>query len=308
MLTLAKRRLAVLGGTLDSDHELSKFHGNGLVWTKIFRDVDDDEFEKFLDRTSVAYLVRPGLSWRDDFYNTPYQFGEAHFPEPTGINVNMMPFRLGDLFFDGGKNVPDFLKGYVKLVRQCPVPVHTPNGWWRVVYLSVHESFVERGQSQRRHGLHIERPGSKTGTCRVVPFSKEYASEYRDIAWGLGYADRNGHPVDGIFMASTVSDSCAVYPCLIERPGEVTDAHGSIEHMRRALERAGVQPAKLKANQLCWITDRTPHESLPLETGQYRQWFRLVVGPISTWFSKHCTPNPLGVQPDAPISDEDKFA
>jgi hypothetical protein len=62
--------------------------------------------------------------------------------------------------------------------------------------------------------------------------------------------------------------------------------------------------------------DRTPHESLPVKapendpmaTHAYRQFFRLVVGSISVWYSKHNTPNPLGMLPDAPISNEDKFA
>lgn len=32
----------------------------------------------------------------------------------------------------------------------------------------------------------------------------------------------------------------------------------------------------MKKNKLYWITDRTPHESLPMESQTYRQFFRLV--------------------------------
>lgn len=47
-----------------------------------------------------------------------------------------------------------------------------------------------------------------------------------------------------------------------------------------------------QAGQLCWLTDTTPHESLPLHPPAndqnakrvYRQFFRLVVGPVSTWW------------------------
>ena len=168
--------------------------------------------------------------------------------------------------------------------------------------VSVHESLVPVGQSQRRPGLHIVRPICVNS--RIIP----YAINPYDTAYGSKY-----HPVDGIFIASTVDDSCALYPALIDKPEEVTDAHGSIEHMRPYLLRSGVLPVKLKANSMAWITDRTPHESLPLyspdgKDAVYRQWFRLVVGAISTWYAKDNTPNPLGVQPDAVISHEDRFA
>jgi hypothetical protein len=149
---------------------------------------------------------------------------------------------------------------------------------------------------------------------RIIPYDTDWGSEYSNACWGQGcYGDPDGHPVDGIFIASTVDDSCALYPALIDKPEEVTDAHGSIEHMRPYLLRSGVLPVKLKANSMAWITDRTPHESLPLYSPEgkdavYRQWFRLVVGPISTWYAKDNTPNPLGVQPDAVISHEDRFA
>jgi hypothetical protein len=45
------------------------------------------------------------------------------------------------------------------------------------------------------------------------------------------------------------------------------------------------------------MTDKTPHESLPLQNNANRQYFRLVVGTITTWFADHCTANPLGVLP-----------
>lgn len=63
----------------------------------------------------------------------------------------------------------------------------------------------------------------------------------------------------------------------------------------------------VKANEMVWMTDRTPHESLPVKQTCYRQFFRLVVGKVGGWFPKHNTPNPLGVQPDCPIFDVDKF-
>ena len=50
------------------------------------------------------------------------------------------------------------------------------------------------------------------------------------------------------------------------------------------------------------ILSRTPHESLPLETSGYRQFFRLVTSQVSLWYRDHSTPNPLGVEPDPQIT------
>ena len=50
------------------------------------------------------------------------------------------------------------------------------------------------------------------------------------------------------------------------------------------------------------MTDRTPHESLPLKTGTYRQFFRLVTSRVGLWFADHSTPNPFGIVPDPKIT------
>ena len=70
----------------------------------------------------------------------------------------------------------------------------------------------------------------------------------------------------------------------------------------------------LEAGELIWMTDRTPHESLPIpaaaaSAGTRRQYFRLVVGQVSAWFADHSTPNPLGTvpPPEVRIVHGDKF-
>lgn len=65
--------------------------------------------------------------------------------------------------------------------------------------------------------------------------------------------------------------------------------HGDIKHLARLLG-SGVE---LEANTLCWMTDSTPHESLPLRKGTHRSFFRLVTSQVSVWFADHSTPNPL---------------
>ena len=48
---------------------------------------------------------------------------------------------------------------------------------------------------------------------------------------------------------------------------------------------------------MVWITDCTPHESLPLKAETSRQYFRLVTSEVSVWYADHSTPNPLGIKP-----------
>ena len=51
--------------------------------------------------------------------------------------------------------------------------------------------------------------------------------------------------------------------------------------------------------ELYWMTDRTPHESMPVLGPVARVVARQ--GRISVWYSQHNTPNPTGVLPDAPV-------
>merc|ERR1712167_487228 len=104
----------------------------------------------------------------------------------------------------------------------------------------------------------------------------------------------------GIFMASNLSDTTQVYNVLV--PEELVGKGGDIEHLRSTLEEVLPHPArrrttirngrnrdtddqefpigpadlndgymkqvswpiKLRANELFWMTDHTPHESLPI--------------------------------------------
>ena len=118
-------------------------------------------------------------------------------------------------------------------------------------------------------------------------------------------------------MASNVADSISVYDaqiCLTQyplptsqsydfppgvadndqkyEPGTVVtnvNAHGDIEHLRETL--AG-RETHLLPDAIYWMTDRTPHESLPLQAGTLRQYFRLVTSKVSLWYAEHSTANP----------------
>lgn len=231
---------------------------------------------------------------------------EVQFPAPTGININMMPFRIDD----PARSVPASCEAYLPFIYHCRygnAAWHTGDPSSRIWYLTIQEDEVPVGSHQRRAGLHIERP--RGGGGEMVFCDRDHPW-YPSIMWGLGswHVDLDV-PYEGIYVASTVSGTCRVWPKRIVDPERTTDHHGGIEHLRQHLGEGTL----LRANEVCWMTDATPHEHLPVPpqasgaTHVHRQFFRLVAGPIGVWYSKHNTPNPLGVLPDAPISDEDKF-
>ena len=69
-----------------------------------------------------------------------------------------------------------------------------------------------------------------------------------------------------IYMTSSVSDSCRVWDVRIKEPGTAIGYLGDLKHFREVLEskysKASFCP---KTGQILWITDTTPHESLPSE-------------------------------------------
>lgn len=304
---LAEVRHTFLRGTMQDDNPISLLRGNRYVLEDIFQMVEQPQYDEYLkyhiDRVSLSFATWPR---EKQLGITPH----IMFPSPTDLNINMMPIHLGHGLF---RSLPSSCIQYAQFIwRHCLTPnwVFDDQGnmTTNIGYLTIQEGLVPVGTSHRRSGLHIERPGFIRYNGIWHPKDTQ---RYQEIAWGLGAWREDGLPENGIFMASTVDESCAVWPVLIDNPSDVSDKHGGIEHMRHLLG----EPRKLKANELCWFTDRTPHESLPVKAPNddpsakyvYRQFFRLVVGPISVWYSKHNTPNPLGIQPDAMISDEDKF-
>jgi len=291
----------VLRGTLDDNNPLSKLRAKALIWTTIFLEIDN-WYKEHIDTDNISFKRIPFLNY-DENYNTFEE--KIKFPEPTNININMMPIIMNAKF------IPEYLHSYYNLIKHLPIPHYDLNnlnqdGYYekKVLYLTIHESYVSAGEFQRRPGLHIERPSSIGG--RFI--KRDYRDiEYRSLAWGLGYhheAEDGGIAIDGIYMASNVENSCKIWPIQIKNPHEITDGHGGIEHMRDHIGDGEI----LKANEMYWLTDTTPHESLPLKN-TYRQFLRLIVGRISVWYSKHNTPNPLGIVPqsDVIISDIDKF-
>jgi len=202
--------------------------------------------------------------------------GFVRFPPPNNRNVNMMPFVMGDR-----DSLPDDLKCYIDLISVCPVMEEEMG---KVCYLTVQEGFVDQGNTQRRGGLHIEAPGQ-------LCLGAHYFVAGDEHHWGEGVAVSPDELHGGLYFASNVADTTAVWDALVDKKKDpsLVDAHGGIEPLRRFLGR----PTLLEANELVWLTDRTPHEALKQTQGGHRQFFRLVTSAISFWFAEHSTPNPL---------------
>lgn len=257
-----------LRGTLDNLNPLSCLRGNALVLSKILGEVDAF-YESHIDRGSVPWRTLGVLT--------------IPFPDPTGLNICMMPINLlGLAYIDA---LPTNCWPYIDMIQACTCRfskkvdlsfVRSPT-LIRLGYLSISEQLVDVGCIHGISGLHIG-------------------------AWGDD-DDRHGQsPNTGQYMVSNVAESCEIFPQMIVRPSEVTSTkrRGYIEHMRNRLGNVG---KKLAANELVSLTDRTPHTSLPIppqyngDTKVFRQFFSLIVGKISHWSREHCTANPNGLQP-----------
>lgn len=229
------------------------------------------------------------------------EVGKVGFPEPRGIDINMMPFVMGDM-----TSLPVEYHHYRPIIEACPVE-ETELG--KIGFLTIQESFVAEGESQRRPGLHLETPGIVMRKGKVVQADVmwggpgEVEKDFGTTNWGA----KDGRVFGGIYMASTMQHSCRAWDLRLGQPAEVAGPLGDLEHLRELLG-----PGKLlDASTLYWMTDCTPHESLPLDAGVMRQYFRLVTSSVSVWYEKHSTSNPLGVSPDPRVTRilaHDKFA
>jgi hypothetical protein len=215
--------------------------------------------------------------------------GWVQFPAAANRNVNMMPFIMGEK-----ESLPYELQPYYdSMIANCPVD---PSELGKVMYLTVQESYISARETQRRAGLHVEAPGAiRSGGSFVA------AVEH---GWGQGVALSPDELHGGIFIASNIDNTCAVWDALIDSSLGVVDSLGGIENLRPFIGNG----KKIPANLLVWLTDRTPHEALPQEQDGFRQFFRLVTSEISVWFAAHSTPNPKVPVPDhIQIIDESKF-
>ena len=287
---------AILQGLYDSESPLHKLLGLHYVLKAIWNNVVNHWRSRIKkpDRDDLFYFVEvraPGTARR----MAPTYMKKSlvvQFPKPTDININMMPFVMARSFNE--TKLPKYLQSYWdEIITHCIMGSEIG----KIGYLTIHESYVDKGTSQRRPGIHTESPG-----ISMLRDGQGYLT-FPYIHWGQGRSIEGLELQGGIFMASNVENSCKAWNCQILRPEvdslDIVGKHGDIEHLRELLPS---NSEMMVANHVYWITDRTPHESLPLADGTYRQFFRLVTSLVSVWFQDHSTKNPNGVVPDSKIT------
>lgn len=168
------------------------------------------------------------------------------------------------------KSLPVELRHYWSLIKDCIMQSE-------ISYLTIREGYINAHQTQSRPGVHTE--------------------GYNNVKWGSSGGTAWGGN-KGIYIANNVNKSLRVYDMEISNPGHLGDCS----------KLDLINPYDVEANTLINISDRTPHEVIALAYPVRRQFFRLVTGEVSVWFSKHNTANRLGVLPACPIVDHDKFA
>lgn len=210
------------------------------------------------------------------------QIKRVVFPKPTDIMINMMPIIMGD-----DASVPEQYQAYLPLIDD----VKFKRG--SIVYLTINESFVGKGTTQRRPGVHTEATNGKT----KAPMSFSFQGSNRFGGHGGKGLWSNEIYVDGLYMASTDGD-CEIW----NFDTEEVDCLGGV------LESIKVPGDLCKPNVLYHLSDTTPHQALPAKEDHYRQFFRLVGPDLGLWWAKHNTANPLGVKPNAQIVYDTKFS
>eukprot|EP00511_Aplanochytrium_stocchinoi_P000812 CAMPEP_0204832476 /NCGR_PEP_ID=MMETSP1346-20131115/13809_1 /ASSEMBLY_ACC=CAM_ASM_000771 /TAXON_ID=215587 /ORGANISM="Aplanochytrium stocchinoi, Strain GSBS06" /LENGTH=501 /DNA_ID=CAMNT_0051964311 /DNA_START=344 /DNA_END=1846 /DNA_ORIENTATION=- len=319
-------------GTLDSTSPVSILRGKPELLKKIWCLVCEEwwaqHIENFygeipelghinieLDRTQVGVFLYP--SKRQAVAGIPCATikKDVSFPalttivsestftdkESSHLYINMMPIDLKHL----EDSLPEICLGYREMILICMNKMYNPAGETQIAYLTIDERPVTNSNiPQRRGGLHVDSPGFLPlatgsenrkdvqrfldGDGNYVPGAEHY--------WGNGIMMRDETMHGGIFMTSNVSGSCAVWNAYVldDKDDHIIGPHGNVERYREYLG----HPTKiLEAGELVWMTDKTPHESLPFKGNIHRQYFRLVTGPITAWFSNHSTANPLGITP-----------
>lgn len=267
------------------------------------------------------------------------------FPQSHYININMMPFVLGD-----PESIPSEYQQYQPLIDACHVEA-AEHG--KVGYLTITETYVPKGVCQRRPGIHTDGhccsqsdsrfPGPKNAawgggswgggssysakrdkeTIRKLVLPDEYAQagltsemlRLLDQRYLRGAPpvtlEEDGNVIgngtlhaQGIYMASNVAKTTRAWDYRVENGGWMGDC-STCPDLLKLLKK--IKPVMFEANRLYWMTDRCPHECLPMPKSGTRQYFRLVTSAVDVWYTQHSTPNRLGVKPTAKMKHGNKF-
>lgn len=195
--------------------------------------------------------------------------GKIEFPQFTGIKCSMMPFVQGD-----SSSLPEIYKPYSEIIQNN----YLEKG--EIGFLTIHESFVESGKSQRGYNaaglnrnVHIEVGRRKNNENR----------------WGSSWGGQGKTLLDDntmVLIANSISDTCRVWDNKEMRQTNNGDLSSYIESYP---EHTGIL---MKAGELAKISIFTPHECINQKQSGVRQFLR-IVGKGVTGREDYFTINPL---------------
>jgi hypothetical protein len=198
---------------------------------------------------------------------------KIEFPQVTGVKCSMMPFIQGD-----SSSLPDEYKSYSKIIDEN----YLEKG--EIGYLTIDESFVNSGESQRGY--------NSKGINRNVHIEVgryENKNRWGGSGGGSSWGGRNHTLLDDdtmVLIANNISDTCRVWDA---KEMSYTDDGDLSEYIDRYPENTG---RLLKSGEVAKISIFTPHECISQKESKFRQFFR-IVGKGVTGREEYFTVNPL---------------
>ena len=179
------------------------------------------------------------------------------FPEFTGVKCNMMPFIQGD-----ASSLPDAYKPYAKIINEN----YLEKG--EIGLLTIHESFVEGGKSQRGYNsmginrnVHIEVGRHEKLNC--------WGGSGGGSSWGGKYKTLLDDETM-VLIANSISDTCRIWDAkemAFTKDGDLS------AYIDKYPAETGIL---LKAGEVAKISIFTPHEAINQTQSGKRQFFRIV--------------------------------
>jgi hypothetical protein len=178
------------------------------------------------------------------------------FPEFTGVKCNMMPFIQGD-----ASSLPDVYKQYAKIINDN----YLEKG--KIGLLTIHESFVEGGKSQRGYNsmginrnVHIEVGRHEKLNCWGGGGGSSWGGKYKTLL----------DDTTMVLIANSISDTCRVWDTkemAFTKDGDLS------AYIDKYPAETGIL---LKSGEVAKISIFTPHEAINQTQSGKRQFFRIV--------------------------------
>jgi len=195
---------------------------------------------------------------------------QIEFPEFTGVKCNMMPFIQGD-----SSSLPEVYQPYSKIINDNYLEKGERG------LLTIHESFVDAGKSQRGYND----KGIKRNVHIEVGRNEKLACWGSAPSWG-GKAQTILDPDTMVLIANSISNTCRVWDTkemAYTRDGDLSD------YIAKYPENTGML---LNAGDVAKISIFTPHECVNQIKSGVRQFFR-IVGKGVNGREDYFTINPL---------------